>query len=167
VDDGYHTCQQRKYFATPLGLACDDTCCEILGHHAAVLAAITEDPTTLVAAALAHYAPFSASEESLPVTALSLSAHRFDPASLWAPPAARAAMVAWALHVFIAQLAATVQLFEKLPDDCASDDLEFFEMTRDESDLLAKHCSSYEARAWVRAVIAAAVVVGAVRCFPQ
>ena len=76
-------------------------------------------------------------------------------------------MVAWALHVFIAQLAATVQLFEKLPDDCASDDLEFFEMTRDESDLLAKHCSSHEARAWVRAVIAAAVVVGAVRCFPQ
>ena len=136
MDDGYHTCQQRKYFATPLGLACDDTCCEILGHHAAVLAAITEDPTTLVAAALAHYAPFSASEESLPVTALSLSAHRFDPASLWAPPAARAAMVAWALHVFIAQLAATTQPFARLRDDPAGDVLEFFGMAHKESELI-------------------------------
>jgi hypothetical protein len=40
----------------PLDLACDDTCCEILEHHAAVLGAITKDPTTLVAAALAHCA---------------------------------------------------------------------------------------------------------------
>jgi hypothetical protein len=45
--------------------------------------------------------------------ALSLRAHQLDPAFLWAPPAARAAVVAWALDVFIAQLAATVQLFEK------------------------------------------------------
>ena len=79
-------------------------------------------------------------------------------------------MVAWALHVFIAQLAATVQLFEELPDDCAGDVLEFFGMTHNESELIAKHCSSPEAQDWVRAVIAAAaaaVVVGAVRCFPQ
>jgi len=99
--------------------------------------------------------------------ALSLRAHQLDPAFLWAPPAARAAMVAWALHVFIAQLAATVQLFEELPDDCAGDVLEFFGMTHNESDLNATHCSSPEAQDWVRAVTAAAVVVGAVRCFPQ
>jgi len=136
-------------------------------HHASVLGAITEDPTTLVAAALAHCAPFSASEQRLPVMALSLRARHFDPAFLWVSPAARAAKVAWALHVFIAQLAATVQLFEELPDDCAGDVLEFFGMTRDESDLIAKHCSSPEAQDWVRAVIAAAVAVGVVRCFPQ
>jgi hypothetical protein len=46
-------------------------------------------------------------------------------------------MVAWAQHVFIAQLAATVQLFEELLDDCAGDVLEFFGMTRNESDLIA------------------------------
>ena len=69
--------------------------------------------------------------------ALSLRAHQLDPAFLWAPPAARAAMVAWAQHVFIAQLAATVQLFEELLDDCAGDVLEFFGMTRNESDLIA------------------------------
>jgi len=65
--------------------------------------------------------------------------------------------------VFIAQLAATVQLFEELSDDCAGDVLEFFGMTRNESDLNAKHCSSPEAQGWVRAVIAAAVVVSAMR----
>jgi len=63
--------------------------------------------------------------------ALSLRAHQLDPAFLWAPPAARAAMVAWAQHVFIAQL------FEELLDDCAGDVLEFFGMTRNESDLIA------------------------------
>ena len=102
----------------------------------------------------------------MPATALSLRAHQLDPAFLWAPPAARAAVVAWALHVVIAQLAVTTQPFERLAVDCAGDVLEFFGMTRNESDLMAKHCSSPEAQDWVRAVIAAAVVVGAVRCFP-
>jgi len=162
--DGYHICHRRKNRAITLDLATDDTCRDILEFHAAILAIITEDPTTLVAAALAHCATLSASEEPVPATALSLHAHHFDPAFLWAPPAARAAVVAWALHVFIVQLAGTNQPFKRLPIDCAGDVLEFFEMTRNESDLIAKHCSSPEARAWVRAVIAAAVVVGAIRC---
>ena len=162
--DGRLMCQRRKNGATPLDLACDDTCREILEHHASVLATITEDSTTLVAAALAHCATLSASsEERLPAMALSLRAHQLAPAFLWAPPAARAAVVAWAQDVFIAQLAATVQLFEELSDDCAGDVLEFFGMTRNESDLIAKHCSSHEAQGWVRAVIAAAVVVNAMR----
>jgi len=155
-------CQRRKNFATPLDLACDDTCREILEHHAIVLATITEDPTTLVAAALAHCAALSASSEE-PLPALSLRAHQLDPAFLWAPPAARAAVVAWALDVFIAQLAVTTQPFERLAVDCAGDVLEFFGMTHNESDLIAKHCSSPEAQDWVRAVIAAAVVVNAMR----
>ena len=162
--DGYHICQQHKNGASPLDLATDDTCREILEHHKAIYASITEDPTTLVAAALAHCATLSvSSEERLPAMALSLRAHPLDPAFLWAPPAARAAVVAWAQDVFIAQLAATVQLFEELPDDCAGDVLEFFGMTRNESDLNAKHCSSPEAQDWVRAVIPAAVVVSAMR----
>jgi len=55
----------------------------------------------------------------------------------------------------------------RLAVDFAGDILEYFGMTHNESDLIAKHCPSPEAQDWVRAVIAAAVVVGAVRCFPQ
>jgi len=101
----------------------------------------------------------------LPATALSLRAHQLDPAFLWAPPAVRSAVVAWARDVFIAQHAGSIQPFERLPDDCAGDVLEFFGMTHNESELMAKHCSSPEAQDWVRAVIAAAVAVGAIRCF--
>jgi len=158
----YHMCRQHKNGATPLALATDDTCREILEHHKAIYASVTEDPTTLVAAALAHCATLSASSEE-PLPAMSLRAHQLDPAFLWAPPAARAAVVAWALDVFVAQLAATTQPFERLAVDCAGDVLEFFGMTRNESDLNAKHCSSPEAQDWVRAVIAAAVVVSFMR----
>jgi hypothetical protein len=35
-------------------------------------------------------------------------------------------------------------------------------VAHNESELIAKHCSSPEARAWVRAVVAAAVVVCAI-----
>ena len=142
-------------------MATEYTCREVLTHHAAVLAAITEDPTTLVTAAVAHCATLSASEKRLPATALSLRAHQLDPAFLWAPPAARSAVVACARDSFIAQLAATIQPFVELPDDCAGDVLEFFEVTHNEFELIAKYCTSLEAQAWMRAVIAAAVVVGA------
>jgi len=159
----YHMCQRRKNGATALDVATDDTCRDILTHHKAICASINEDPTKLVTAACSHCGTLSAGREQLPATALSLGAHHFDPAFLWAPPDARAAVFAWALHVFIAQLAATIQPFEDLPDDCAGDVLEFFEMAMTRTDALhiAKHCSSPEARAWVRTVIAAAVVVGA------
>lgn len=160
-------CQRLKNGATALDLATDDTCREMLEHHAAVYASITEDPTMLVAAALAHCATLSASEKLLPATALSLRGHHFDPCFLWAPPAARAAVVTWAQHIFIAQLAATIQSFGQLPDDCAGDVLVFFgmAMTVKDFDLIGKHCSSPEARTWVRAVVAAAVVVGAISFF--
>ena len=101
----------------------------------------------------------------MPATALSLRAHHFGPAFLWAPPAARSAVFAWARVVFIAQHAGSTQPFERLPDDCAGDVLEFFGMTHNESELIAKHCSSPEAQDWVRAVIAAAVAVGAMKFF--
>ena len=164
MGDVYHMChRRRKNGATPFDWAYDDICRDILEHHAAILPTIAEDPTTLVAAALAHCAALSASKERLPAMALSLRAHQLDPAFLWAPPAARAAVVAWALDVFVAQLAATTQPFERLAVDCAGDVLDFFGMTRNESDLNAKHCSSPEAQDWVRAVIAAAVVVSFMR----
>ena len=99
----------------------------------------------------------------MPATVLSLRAYHLDPCFLWAPPMACAAVFAWAQRVFVAQLAATIQPFEKLPDDCAGDVLEFFGMTHTESELIAKHCSSLEARAWVRKVVASAVVVGALK----
>jgi len=158
-------CQRRKNGATPLDLAIDDTCREILEHHYIVDATITEDPSTLVSAALAHCAALSASEETLPATVLSLRAYYFDPCFLWALPAARTAVVAWALHVLVAQLAATIEPFGVLLDDCAGDVLEFFGVTHNESELIATHCSSPEARAWVCAVIAVAIVVSAIRSY--
>ena len=159
--DGRHICQQHKNGATPLDLATDDTCRDILENHVTVLATITEDPATLVAAALAHCATLSASVERLPATALALRAHQLDSAFLWAPPAARSAVVVWARDVFIAQLAATIEPFDDIADDCARDVLEFFGMTHNESELIATLCSSPEAQDWVRAVIAVPVAVGA------
>jgi len=156
-------CQRRKNGATPLDLAIDATCRKILEHHAAAYTSITKDPTTLVAAALAHCAALSASEKPLPATALSLGAHHFDPCFLWAPLAARAAVVAWARNAFIFQLAATSHIQKDLPDDCIGDVLEFFVTTHKESELFAKHCTSPEARVWVRNVVAAAVVVSFTR----
>jgi len=163
----YHMYQQRKNGATALSLATDYTCRDILTHHKAICASVTEDPTKLIAAALAFCATHTDSEEPGPSSALSPRAHHFNPAFLWAPPAARAAVVAWAQLVFIDQFAATIQPFEDLPDDCAGDVLEFFGMTYKESERIAKHCSSPEARAWVRAVVAAAIVVGAMNCVPN
>jgi hypothetical protein len=148
MGDVYHMChRRRKNGATPFDWAYDDICRDILEHHAAILPTIAEDPTTLVAAALAHCAALSASKERLPAMALSLRAHHFDPCFLWAPPAARAAVVAWAQDVVIAQLAASTPPFKRLPDDCAGDVLEFFGVAHNESELIAKHCSSPEARA--------------------
>jgi len=162
--DGHLVCLRRKNGATPLHLAADDTCREILEHHRAVDASITENPTTLVAAALAHCASLSASEERLPATALSLRAHQLDPAFLWAPPAARSAVVFWARDLFIVQLVGSIQPFERLPDDCAGDVLEFFGITHNESELIGMLCHSPEAQDWVRAVIATAVAVDATGC---
>ena len=147
--------------AKPLDLATDDTCREILEHHAAVLIAITENLTMLVTAALAHCATLSTSMEQLPSTAISLRAYYFDPCFLWAPPAARAAVFSWARSAYIAQLAANIHPFGALSEDCAGDVMEFFGMTHKETELLAKHCSSLEAQDWVRAVVAAAVVAKA------
>ena len=164
VCDGYHMCQRRKNGATPFDLATDETCREFLEHHAAVCAAVKDHPPTLVAFVLAHCASFSASGEPVPKTALSLRAHQLDPYFLWAPPAARAAVFAWARNAFLAQLAATTQPFGGLPDDCEGDVLDFFEMamTRFEALHVATHCSSPEARAWVLKVVTAAVSVSAV-----
>lgn len=77
---------------------------------------------------------------------------------LWAPAPARAAIFLWARNTFVVQLAKTVEPFEKLPEDCAGDVLEFLDiaMTRKEALHIATHCSSPEACAWVRAVVAAA-----------
>jgi hypothetical protein len=157
-------CQRRKNGATPLDLATDDTCHDLLEHHATILATMTDDPATLMACILEHCATLSASEDRVvPSTPLTLRPYHLDPSFLWAPPAPRAAVIAWAQNAFIAQLAGSTQPFTDLLEDCACDVLEFFEMalTRTDALLIAEHCSSSEARAWVRAVIASAVVVGA------
>ena len=109
----------------------------------------------------------SASGEPVPSSDLALRAHHLDPSFLWIPPAARAAVVAWTRDAYMAQHACSINPFQRLPEDCAGDVLEFFGMAMTCSDALhiAKHCSSPEARAWLRAVVAAAVVVGSMNCF--
>lgn len=84
-----------------------------------------------------------------------------DPSFLWAPHEARKMVFKWAQDAFLAQLAADTQPFADLPEDCAGDILEYMElgMPRGESLLIAMHCSSLEARAWVRAVLAVKVAV--------
>jgi|GEM_PF-5471438 hypothetical protein len=56
------------------------------------------------------------------------------------------------------------QLFVNFPDNCAGDVLDFFKMTisRTEALDIATHCSSPEAHAWVRAVVAAAIAVSVI-----
>ena len=169
--DGYHMCERCKNGTTPLDLATDDTCREMLEHHAAILATIDDDPATLVSSIQTLCANLSASDEPLPAMALYLRAFQLDPSFHWAPLAARAAVFTWARDAFIVQLATTTRPFTILPDDCAGDVLEFIEMgmTRSEKLHITTHCSSPEACAWVRAVIAAAAVtaisVSAVICF--
>lgn len=142
--------------ATPLDLATDDACRDILMHYAGTYATLVENPSFLVSSALAHCANLSA---SVPTTEPSLRARQLDPSFRWAPPTARSAVIAWARAAFMIQLAATTQPFEKLPEDCAGDVLEFLEtaVTCTEASHIVRHCSSPEASAWVRAVLAAAV----------
>jgi len=146
--------------ATPLNLAIDDICYGILKDYAGAYAILIEYPTSLVSSILAHSAALPSAIEPVPTTALSLRAHQLDPSFRWALPAARAAVYSWARDAFIVQLAANTQPFEKLPEDCAGDVLDFFEtaLTRAEASHLTTHCSSPEASAWVCAIIVAAVV---------
>ena len=103
----------------------------------------------------------------MPSSDLALRAHHLDPSFLWIPPAARAAVVAWTRDAYMAQHACSINPFQRLPEDCAGDVLEFFGTSPKESELAAFHCSSLVAQNWVRAVLAAAVVVGAITSFHE
>ena len=83
------------------------------------------------------------------------------PSFAWAPGGAQYMVFAWAQDAFELQFAATTQPCVDLPDDCIGDVLEFIHarMTRAEYMYVATHCSSPEAQAWVRSVVAAAVAV--------
>jgi len=158
-----------KNGATALDLATDGTCRDILEHHAAVLAAITDDPTRLVSFVLAHCATLSAPGALVSITELDLRAYQLDPYFHWAPPAARARVLLWAVDALMVHHVANTKPFGGLPGDCIGDVCEFFElsMTPKEIRHVAMQCSSPEAYAWVRAVFTAAVAVGAMRFFHQ
>ena len=155
--------------ATPLDLATHgSTCHALLQEHAAVLAALHDDLIgVLLKAAIscADSHPMLDKEKSLTTptftTAADSTANHFHPSFAWAPPTARAVIFAWARDALIVQLAATSHPCKDLPDDCLGDVLEFFEstMARVEYMYVATHCSSPEAQAWVRSVVAAAVAV--------
>lgn len=147
---------------TPLDLVtAESPCFAFVDHHSAILAILTEVPKHLVSSVLAHCATLSSCEEFVPAPVLFLSSSHFDSSFLWAPSEAREMVFKWARDAFIAQLAANIQPFADLPDDCAGDVLECLEMsiTRRESLLIATHCSSPQAIAWVRAVVAVAVAM--------
>jgi hypothetical protein len=95
------------------------------------------------------------------ITALPLEPYQLDPAFFWVPRNKRKALVVWARNAFVVQLATTIEPFSDLPDDCAGDVLEFLqmEMLREKSLHIATQCSSPEAHAWVRAALAAYIVV--------
>lgn len=136
-------------------------CRDLLEHHTAILAIVTEDPAALVSAAVAYCAILASSAKPLPSKVLFLDVHYFDPTFAWAPDQAQKMVFTWARNVFIVQLATITDLFVELPDDCAGDVLEYLETTMSHSEFLhnSTHCISLEANMWVRAIVAAAVAV--------
>jgi len=149
---------------TPIDLVTDDTCRALLESHAAIVATVHSTPSVLVSHALAHCVKLSASKETTSATSAELSPvlYLLDPSFHWAPPAARAAVFAWARNVAQVQFATLeVHLFSELPDDCAGDVLDFldFSMPHTEWPYIATNCTSLDAQAWVCAVVAAAVKV--------
>ena len=131
-------------------------------------------PHDLVRPVVAYWSNGGVPEESVPIAnmfdnvtddsssipILALRAYQFrDPAFLWAPSNARARIFAWAQDVFASQLVALTEPFAELPEDCAGDVWEYLietSLTRIEMQQIVSCCSSPEARAWIRAVVAAA-----------
>jgi len=136
-------------------------CCNLLEHHAAILAIVAEDPAALVSAAVAYCAILASSAEPLPAKVLFLDVHYFDPTFVWAPYQAQTMVFTWARDAFTVQLATTTDPFVDLLDDCAGDVLEYLETTMSHTEFLHNltHCISPEANVWVRAIVAAAVAV--------
>jgi len=139
----------------------DHTCLVVLEHHNFILEALRADPTALVSTALAHCATLSAPDEPVPATTLVLHPSFLDPSFQWVPKAARREVSTWARNAVIVQLAASVQPFSELPDDCAGDVLEFLEldMAREESLHIVTNCSSPEACIWVRMILSSVIAV--------
>lgn len=143
----------------PLDRATDKACCDLYEHHcSASIAFLIAEPTALVNSAMANCASLSVLSEQKP---LSLHPYQLEPPFLWAPPAARATVIAWAQEAFIVQLAASFQPFAELPDDCAGVVLEFLglAMSRKAIHHFATPSLSSEAHAWVRTVLTSAVAV--------
>jgi len=117
---------------------------------------VHENPAILISTIRAHCTELSASGGGVLAPELALRSYHFDPSFLWVPSVARGMVFRWARNVHVAQLASTTQPFLHLSDDCAGDVLEFLPMTmpRTESPHMVAHCSSPEAQAWVRAVLA-------------
>ena len=162
ITAGANVRAKDKNGAVPLDLATDGTCRNLLKHHCDVLSSLAADPSKFARAALEHCTILSAPDESAAEsTVLPLCAYQLNPSFLWAPPAARAAMIAWARDVYIIQFATATEPCSELPDDCSGDIFEYLNltMTRCESLHVAMHCSSSVACAWVHAIVKEAVMV--------
>lgn len=138
--------------ATPTDLAAPDSACnDLFKHHAGIIEEIEADSAGLISVAVAHCATLSSSMESVPVSAPALTMRecQLDPSFLWAPPAARSRIFAWARNASIIQLAAPTQPLSHLPDDCAGDILHYLTTTMPRSQTLPilTHCSSPETQA--------------------
>jgi len=145
-----------KNGATPLDLATPDSACrDFLEHHATAFATIDANERELLTAAFIHYGTFSELKDCMPPERLSLRPCHFDPSFVWAPPAARAAVFGYT------QSATTIEPFADLPDDCAGDVLDFFDMILPRWIMLflVTHYSSPGANAWIFEVLTAAIAV--------
>jgi len=92
---------------------------------------------------------------------LLLRAYQLDSSFLWAPPAARIALLVWTRDVFIAITAADTEPFVDLFGDCQGDVLDCFAptMTHDEMLLISERWSACpQVCAWLRGIAAAAAV---------
>jgi len=86
----------------PLDLATDDTCREILEHHATNITALRSDHHALILSVVAQCSALSEIDESAPTMAPPLRAHHFDSYFIWAPHAASTAVSDWARDALIA-----------------------------------------------------------------
>jgi hypothetical protein len=147
----------------PVDLATDEACRDLLEHHATIFLKSKASSAVIIVAALIHWVTLSVSHEVVSPAAFdfSLRSYQLDPSFLWATPAVRDAVVAWARDAFIVQLAVNTPLFSDLPDDCGGDVLEYLDlvMIRHVSRMHMTLTSSPEAAAWVNSILCAAIAV--------
>lgn len=154
-----HACSEDR--ASPIDLATDVSCRDVIKHHTTLLDALQADPSALVPATIAHCSAFSSVKELDQATALPLHEYHIEPSFSWAPRDARNVIFSWARDIYTVQIAAVTQPFVELPDDCAGDILEYFDLSMTRLELLniSANGSSSEAVRYINSILSEAITV--------